>query len=189
MQAVTKLIAGAALVAALCACQPAAPGLQTGFASFHARQSCLDPDGSPGAGLALLACGEELEQSWRLAASGAADGRTLFTLSSNANQLCVETPEAIGQRVRLEPCAARPAQQLSIDAFNTAPSTGAFNSAAVAADTDLSRYAGFILHAAGREGCIAVEGQELTLQPCVDPLSGRFNAHAEWALFAPDTAT
>jgi hypothetical protein len=174
----------AAALAMAPACQRAEPGLQTGFAAFHARAQCLDPAGSPGAGLALLQCNESLEQSWRLAAAGAADGRTLFTLTSNANDLCVETPEQLGQRVRLEPCAPRAAQQFAIDAFNTAPSTGAFNSAEVEADTDLSRYAGFILHAAGRQGCIAIEGHELTLQPCVDPVSGRFNARAEWALFA-----
>jgi len=183
IRAEIKTLACAALLA-LSACQAPEPGLRTGFAAFNARTLCIDPEGSPGAGLALLQCAENLGDAWRLTAVGAANGRTLFTLASTANDLCVETPEIVGQRVRLEPCAARAAQQLAIDAFNTAPSTGAFNSAEVAADTDLSRYAGIILHAAGRQGCVAVAGQELTLQPCVDPASGRFNAQAEWALFA-----
>lgn len=184
MQVAFKLFAGAALML-LSACQQPETGLRTGFASFHARAQCLDPAGSPGAGLALLTCAEGLEQSWRLTAVGAADGRTLFTLSSTANDLCLETPDVIGQRVRLEPCAQRATQRVAIDAFNTAPSTGDFNNAAADAETDLSRYAGLILHAAGREACIAIAGNELTLQPCVDPVSGRFNAQAEWTLFAP----
>lgn len=183
IRAATNPFICAALIA-LSACQQPEPGLRTGFASFNARTFCIDPNGSPGAGLALLHCAENLGEAWRLTPAGTAGGRTLFTLASTSNNLCVETPDTIGQRVRLEPCAARPAQQMSIDAFNTAPSTGAFNSAAVEADTDLTRYAGIIFHAAGRQGCVAVAGEELTLQPCVDPVSGRFNAQAEWALFA-----
>jgi len=183
MRVAIKLLACAALLV-VSACQQPETGLRTGFASFRTRAQCIDPAGSPGAGLALLHCDEGLAQSWRLTAVGDAEGRALFTLSSTANDLCLETPDAIGQRVRLEPCATRDAQHLAIDAFNTAPSTGAFNNAAVAADTDLSRYAGLILHAVGREACVAVQGAELTLQPCVDPVSGQFNAQAEWALFA-----
>lgn len=82
----------------------------------------------------------------------------------------------------MEPCAGLEAQRMRIDGFNSAPSAGAYDIVRTSPQSDLTAYAGLIIHAGA--GCLSADlaTREVTLQPCIDPVSGRFNPQAEWVL-------
>lgn len=182
-------VLAAALAGALGACAKPDASLRTGFAPLHAAQSCLDPTGSPGAGLALTAADCTAHaRAWTLLPIAEENGRALYTLSSATENLCIEAPADFQARVRLEPCADQAAQRLRIDAFNRAPSQGLYDVVHTSRASRLTSYQGLILRAPGDNACLAAAADSgaVTLQPCVDPDSGRFNPQAEWAMLTRD---
>lgn len=169
------VIAAAALVTA---CQAQAPGVEAGFASFHEPSRCLTASGSPGAG--VVTGGGCTQPAWRIASSGAGP-RALYTISSLENGLCLEVPAALGGLVRMEPCSGAAAQHVMIDAFRRAPSAGDYDVVRTGADSDLAEYPGLIVQAGS--GCLSMEPTgAVALQPCADPITGRFNPLTEWTL-------
>lgn len=172
------LLAGLVLLAA---CHASQAGIESGLAPFHERARCLSADGAPGAGL-LAAPAACAAPRWRIEMNGADGARGLYRIVSLSNGLCMEAPAALSARVRLEPCALMSSsQRIMIDGFERAPSSGEFDLVHTSAAVDLARYKGLILHAAG--GCLGIEPDgAVTLQPCVEPATGRFNPFTEWSL-------
>ncbi len=172
---------GAALL--LTACQAPDPALPAGFAPFNAPAAhCLDASGSPGAGLRLANAACPAEPAWRIRMEGVDGARAMYAIIAGANTLCLEAPDTLGARVRMEPCNGHDTQRIRIDGFNAPPSAGQYDIVHTSPDSDLAAYAGLIFHAGA--GCVSADpaNGDVTLQPCIDPISGRFNPQAEWAM-------
>lgn len=174
-----RLVAIAAAAAMLASCEAPSSALEAGFASFHAPARCISDTGAPGAGVITRdGCAET---RWRIEPSATAGPRALYTITSLANGLCLEMPAAIGALVRMEPCTGGAAQRVMINGFHNAPSAGAFDVVHTNIESDLGEFPGLIVQVAA--GCLGAEANgAVSLQACVDPVTGRFNPFTEWTL-------